>query len=67
LPLPWLHPYVTTPPKGSPRKLAAESARFLGLPTLKPRYNVADIADAVCQVLIDSHTDLVIVDFTDRE
>lgn len=24
--------YVTTPPKGSPRKLAMEFARFLGLP-----------------------------------
>ncbi|MEV0134551.1 ATP-binding protein [Dactylosporangium sp. NPDC050688] len=54
--------YVTTPPKGSPRKLAAEFARFLGLPTVKPRYNVTDIADAVCQVLTDARTDLVIVD-----
>jgi Bacterial TniB protein len=32
--------YVTTPPKGSPRKLAVEFARFLGLPNIKPRYNV---------------------------
>jgi hypothetical protein len=54
--------YVTTPPKGSPRKLAAEFARFLGLPTVKSRYNVTDIADSVCQVLIDARTDLVIVD-----
>jgi hypothetical protein len=52
--------YVTTPPKGSPRKLAAEFARFLGLPTVKSRYNVTDIADSVCQVLIDARTDLVI-------
>ncbi|MFC5954764.1 TniB family NTP-binding protein [Streptomyces pratens] len=54
--------YVTTPPKGSPRKLAAEFARFLGLPPIKPRYNVTDIADAVCHVLTEAHTDLVLVD-----
>ena len=57
--------YVTCPPKGSPRKLAMEFARFLGLP-LRTRANVTDIADAVCQVLIDARTDLVLVDFTDR-
>ena len=28
--------YVTTPPKGSPRKLAMEFARFLGLPPVRP-------------------------------
>ena len=58
--------YVTAPPKGSPRKLAMEFARFLGLPTLNPRMNVTDISDAVCQVLIDARTDIVVVDFTDR-
>ncbi len=57
--------YVTCPPKGSPRKLAMEFARFLGLP-LRTRANVTDIADAVCQVLVDARTDLVLVDFTDR-
>ena len=54
--------YVTTPPKGSPRKLAAEFARFLGLPAIKPRFNVTDIADAVCQILIEARCDLVLVD-----
>ena len=53
--------YVTCPPKGSPRKLAMEFARFLGLP-LRTRANVTDIANAVCQVLIDARTDLVLVD-----
>src|SRR5689334_807646 len=53
--------YVTCPPKGSPRKLAMEFARFRGLP-LQTRANVTDIADAVCQVLIDARTDLVLVD-----
>jgi hypothetical protein len=39
-----------------------EFARFLGLPTIKSRSNVTDIADAVCQVLIDARCDLVLVD-----
>ena len=54
--------YVTTPPKGSPRKLALEFARFLGLPPIRTSWNTTDIADAVCQVLIDAHCDLVLVD-----
>jgi hypothetical protein len=53
--------YVTAPPKGSARKLAMEFARFLGLPPVR-RMNVTDIADAVCQVLIDARTDIVVVD-----
>lgn len=54
--------YVTTPPKGSPRKLAMEFARFLGLPPIRRSYNATDIADAVCQVLIEARVDLVLVD-----
>jgi hypothetical protein len=54
--------YVTAPPKGSPRKLAVEFARFLGLPPVRPRQNVTDVTDAVCQILLDARTDLVIVD-----
>lgn len=54
--------YVTAPPKGSPRKLAMEFARFLGLPPISPRQNATDIADSVCQVLTDAHCDLVIID-----
>jgi Bacterial TniB protein len=54
--------YVTTPPKGSPRKLAMEFARFLGLPMITRRDNTTDIADAVCQVMIDARVDLVLVD-----
>ena len=53
---------MTAPPKGSPRKLAMEFARFLGLPPIRTRQNVTDIADAVCQVLIDARTDIVVVD-----
>jgi hypothetical protein len=54
--------YVTTPPKGSPRKLALEFARFLGLPPVRTGWNTTDIADAVCQVLIEARCDLVLVD-----
>jgi hypothetical protein len=54
--------YVTTPASGSPRKLALEFARFLGLPEFTRRDNTTDIADAVCQVLIDAKIDVVLVD-----
>jgi hypothetical protein len=54
--------YVTAPPKGSARKLAVEFARYLGLPPIRARQNVTDITDAVCQVLLDARTDLVVVD-----
>lgn len=58
--------YVTCPPKGSPRKLALEFARFLGVPAGTRRENTTDIADAVCRVMVQARTDLVLVDFTDR-
>jgi AAA domain len=54
--------YVTTPPRGSPRKLAAEFARFLGLPPIKATHNTTDITDAVCEILIRSKVELVLVD-----
>ena len=54
--------YVTSPPKGSPRKLAMEFARFLGLPPVRRGYNTTDIADAVCQVMLAAQVDLVLVD-----
>jgi len=39
-----------------------EFARFLGLPPLRRSYNSTDIADAVCQILIEARVDLVLVD-----
>jgi len=39
-----------------------EFARFLGLPAVRRGQNSTDIADAVCQVLIDARVDLVLVD-----
>ena len=54
--------YVTTPPNGSPRKLAMEFARFLGLPPARRGCNTTDIADAVCQIMLEARVDLVLVD-----
>jgi len=53
--------YVTVPPAATARMLAVEFARFLGLP-LAGRANQADVTNAVCGVLCDLRTDLVIVD-----
>ena len=39
-----------------------EFARFLGLPPVRRGHNTTDIADAVCQVLIEARCDLVLVD-----
>jgi hypothetical protein len=53
--------YVTLPTSATPRMLAVEFARFLGLP-LTGRANITDITNAVCTVLCEVGTDLVLVD-----
>lgn len=53
--------YVTVPPAATPRMLAAEFARFLGLPVTS-RLNMTDITNAVCSVLCRVGCDLVLVD-----
>ncbi|MBM0238238.1 ATP-binding protein [Micromonospora sp. ATA32] len=53
--------YVTVPPAATPKVLAAEFARFLGLP-LPPNLNQVNITNAVCDVLCRLGTDLVLVD-----
>ncbi len=53
--------YVTVPPAATPRMLAVEFARFLGLP-LAARSNITDVTNAVCAVLCDVGCDLVLVD-----
>ncbi len=53
--------YVTVPPAATPRMLAAEFARFLGLP-LTRRLNQAEITNQVCDLLCQLHADLVLVD-----
>ncbi|WP_147144370.1 TniB family NTP-binding protein [Nocardia ninae] len=53
--------YVTVPPAATPRMLAAEFARFLGLPVTQ-RANLTDIIEAVCGVCCDCGTRVVICD-----
>jgi hypothetical protein len=53
--------YITLPTAATPRMLAAEFARFLGLPIAR-RSNITDITETVCRVLIDTGCQLVLVD-----
>jgi hypothetical protein len=53
--------YVTVPPAATPRMLAMEFARFLGLPVLA-RANITDIIEGVCGVAIDTSASMVLVD-----
>jgi hypothetical protein len=53
--------YVTVPPAATPRMLAVEFARFLGLP-LTVRANITDVIEAVCGVAVDTRVSLVCVD-----
>ncbi len=50
--------YITAPPAATPRMIAVEFARFLGLP-LTRRSNVTDVLEAVCGVCLDAATTLV--------
>ncbi|MFB7634963.1 TniB family NTP-binding protein [Streptomyces sp. NPDC056149] len=53
--------YVTVPPAATARMIAAEFARFLGLP-VRGRSNMTDIIEAVVGVCTDTRTGLVLVD-----
>src|SRR5438094_72132 len=53
--------YVTVPPAATPRMLAVEFARFLGLP-MTTRANITDVIEAVCGVAVDARVSLVCVD-----
>lgn len=53
--------YVTVPPAATPRMIAAEFARFLGLP-VTARFNITDIIEAVVGVCTDARTGPVLVD-----
>jgi hypothetical protein len=53
--------YITVPPAATPRMIAAEFARFLGLP-LTSRANITDIIEAVCGVCTDTKTAAICVD-----
>ena len=45
--------YITVPPAATPKMIAAEFARFLGLPVTR-RANITDIIEAVCGVCTDT-------------
>jgi hypothetical protein len=49
--------YITVPPAATPKMIAAEFARFLGLPVTR-RANITDIIEAVCGVCTDTKTSL---------
>ncbi|MFE5560314.1 AAA family ATPase [Streptomyces sp. NPDC056544] len=53
--------YITVPPAATPRMIAAEFARFLGLPVLA-RLNMTDLIESVVGVCTDARTGLVLVD-----
>ncbi|MDX3185548.1 ATP-binding protein [Streptomyces sp. NPDC000341] len=53
--------YITVPPAATPRMIAAEFARFLGLPVLRS-FNITDLTEAVVGVCIKARTGLVLVD-----
>lgn len=53
--------YITVPPAATPKMIAYEFARFLGIPITR-RFNITDILEAVCGVSLDSATTLICVD-----
>ncbi|MER5847785.1 ATP-binding protein [Streptomyces sp. NPDC002012] len=53
--------YITVPPAATPRMIAAEFARFLGIPVLS-RANITDLTEAVVGVCTKARTGLVLVD-----
>jgi hypothetical protein len=53
--------YITVPPAATPKMIAVEFARFLGLPVTR-RLNITDITEAVCGICLDTRTTLVCVD-----
>lgn len=53
--------YITVPPAATPKMIAAEFARFLGIPVTR-RANITEIIEAVCGVCIDIRTSVICVD-----
>jgi hypothetical protein len=53
--------YVTVPPAATPRMIAAEFARFLGIPVTR-QANITDIIESVCGVCADTRVTAVCVD-----
>ncbi|WPW32010.1 ATP-binding protein [Streptomyces atratus] len=53
--------YITVPPAATARMVAAEFARFLGLPVRRTS-NITDLIEAVVGVCTDTRTGLILVD-----
>jgi hypothetical protein len=53
--------YITVPPRATPKMLAIELARFLGLPVARTDTQTS-ITNAVCDLLIQLRVELVLVD-----
>jgi hypothetical protein len=53
--------YITLPPAATPKMIAVEFARFLGLPANR-RLNITGVTEAVCGVCLDARTSLICVD-----
>jgi hypothetical protein len=53
--------YITVPPAATPRMIAAEFARFLGIP-LTRQANITDVIEAVCGVCADTRATAILVD-----
>jgi AAA domain len=53
--------YITAPPAATPRMIAAEFARFLGIPVTR-QANITDVIEAVCGVCTDVRTTAILVD-----
>lgn len=53
--------YITVPPAATPKMLATELARFIGLP-LPSRYSQVEVTNQVCDLLCKHSTQLILVD-----
>lgn len=53
--------YITVPPAATPRMIATEFARFLGIPVTR-QANITDVIEAVCGVCADTRTTAILVD-----
>ena len=53
--------YITVPPAATPRMIAAEFARFLGIPVTR-QANITDIIEAVCGICTDTRVTAICVD-----
>jgi hypothetical protein len=53
--------YVTVPPAATPKMLAVEFARFIGLP-LPSRFSQVELTNKVCDLLCTLRTNLILID-----